>query len=267
MATDGIELSGSSRGAHGKSQSLANSTPTTVDADTCMYRAAALRCNVMRRSRREYACAQADGDPRKKLSKAMKRQDKKKKRKLDRKTLPGVATSSNSFLEAAAGGAADTLAISAGLDADGSSTVHVTYEAEVEIVMNTGQYRVVRRLLAAVGLPVLRLRRTAVGCVSLESLAAAGVPLKKPQDVVLLPGPLVDQLWQSVGGAEEVWERRLAALRAQCKGSCSCNGSEMIVAKCEVGNPSIAADADEEERKRLQEWLKEHGLLESNPDF
>ena len=123
-----------------------------------------------------------------------------------------------------------------------SPTVHVTYEAEVEVVMNTGQFRVVRRLLAAAGLPVLQLRRTAVGCVSFDALAAAGAPLEQPGDSVLLPEQLLQQLWQTVGGSEAVWRRRLAALRKKCGES---------------------NEEDEEELHRLRHWLCAHGLLNS----
>lgn len=126
--------------------------------------------------------------------------------------------------------------------------------------MNTGQYRVVRRLLAAVGLPVLQLRRTAVGCVSFEALAAVGAPLETPGDSVLVPAQLLDQLWQTVGGAEAVWKRRLAALRAACGQSSNRNGSVETAARRIDDSPTITSD--EEEAQRLRRWLLAKGLLE-----
>ena len=132
---------------------------------------------------------------------------------------------------------------------------HITYEAEVCVVMNTGQYRVVRRLLAAVGLPVQLLRRTAVGCVSYESLAAAGANLRadvahKDRASVVVPQPLVEMLWQAVGGVRAVWERRLEALRAQAETA------------DDVGETEGGPQQEQQERLRLQQerlrrWLAE----------
>ena len=224
-----------------------------------------------RSSQLKYTCLQSDltetshRNGKLKLSKAEKRLEKKKKRKLRRQAPPEESEPYDSPVGTAGEGAEGTPATSTGTNSGGvvssSPTVHVTYEAEVEVVMNTGQFRVVRRLLAAVGLPVLRLRRTAVGCVSFDALAAAGAPLEQPGDSVLLPAPLLQQLWQTVGGSEAVWRRRLAALRKKC-GECDMPNSSDATAEREVdGGAAPTKEDDEEELHRLRHWLWGHGLL------
>ena len=259
MATNGVELADTSSSIHDKTQVPSTCKTTSAGCNTRTYHAAALRCTVKTRCSREYACSQSDlssGGQRcgkAKLSKAERRLENKRKRKLTRQSPLDTARPSDAAIGTEVD-AAETAAASSRIDSDGAASspqeVHVTYEAEVEVVMNTGQYRVVRRLLAAVGLPVLQLRRTAVGCVSFEALAAAGAPIETPGDSVLLPAPLLDRLWQTVGGAEAVWKRRLAALRAKCGESSSCDGS----------------DEDEAQRQRLRQWLLAKGLLEVGTD-
>lgn len=266
QATNGVDLSDPSCGAH----------PVKTQCQTRTYRAAALRCDVKTRCSRRYTCSQSDLDGRSqengklKLSKAEKRLENKRKRKLRRQALPDTGKPCDSPIGPAQVDAArplaETSATSAGASSGGgvssSPTVHVTYEAEVEVVMNTGQFRIVRRLLAAVGLPVLRLRRTAVGCVSFDALAAAGAPLERPGDSVLLPAPLLEQLWQTVGGAEAVWRRRLAALRAKC-GECSDDDDTAGTQRVD-DNPSSTSEGGEAELQRLRQWLRAHGLLKSD---
>ena len=125
---------------------------------------------------------------------------------------------------------------------DDPAAAHTSYEAVVRVVMDTGRYRIVRRLLAAVGMPVRQLRRTAVGPVSFAALAAAGAPLDAAASAsVVVPDVLIAELWRSVGGRDAAHARRLAALRAQA-----------------AAGPAGGVPADVEQHVRLQQWLREH---------
>ena len=127
---------------------------------------------------------------------------------------------------------------------DPAAAAHTSHEAVVRVVMNTGRYRIVRRLLAAAGMPVQRLRRTTVGPVSFEALAAAGTPLDGAgKTSVAVPDRLVAELWRSVGGRGAAHARRLAALRAQA-----------------AAGPVGGEQADLEQHDRLQQWLQEHDM-------
>jgi len=88
---------------------------------------------------------------------------------------------------------------------------YITYFAVVRLSVDEGRNRLVRRMLAAVGLPVHSLLRTAVGPVSFDALAAAGVPLA-PGDSARVPPGLVSALWRSLGGRAALRTKRIAAL-------------------------------------------------------
>ena len=241
LAVAGVELSADSNSSRANSSSEPPVAPQT-------YMAAALSCTVMKRSRREFTSTNGGG----KAKETKSKKKKKKKRKESSSAESAAATATAQAPDSDATGAGSDAAAdgTTGVDAAAATaaaaapTVHVNFEAEVEVVINTGQYRVVRRLLAAVGLPVLQLRRTAVGCVSFTSLAAAGAALENPRESVRVPPQLVDELWRSVGGVQAVWQRRLRALQAQCRES----------------DDEVAA-AGEAERARLREWLHAHNLL------
>ena len=71
-------------------------------------------------------------------------------------------------------------------------------EVDVAVDVTVGQYRVVRRALAAIGLPVFTLSRSAVGPLELQELGI------DESSHMRLGDAAVAQLWQSVGGRSAV---------------------------------------------------------------
>jgi hypothetical protein len=63
--------------------------------------------------------------------------------------------------------------------------------ADLSIIVDEGKYRMVRRMLANVGLPVLKLHRTRIGPVTLNALE-----LKKPGDWAEVKSTHLIQLWK-----------------------------------------------------------------------
>ncbi|MNL46965.1 Ribosomal large subunit pseudouridine synthase B [compost metagenome] len=59
-------------------------------------------------------------------------------------------------------------------------------QSKVRITIHEGRNRQVRRMFAAIGHPVVRLKRLSVGTVSLEGLALGGYRPLTPQEVVAL---------------------------------------------------------------------------------
>lgn len=82
-------------------------------------------------------------------------------------------------------------------------------EQQLRVVVDMGRNRVVRRLVAAVGLPVMELHRTKIGDFDLVS----SFGLDTPGAHVVLTGAQVGALWEAVGGRDSVVERKVEALR------------------------------------------------------
>jgi len=85
------------------------------------------------------------------------------------------------------------------------------YESEVSVVVQMGKNRIVRRLLGAVGLPVMELERTRIGPLTLENLnisESQHVHLSKHQ---------IHQLWECAGGIEAIQKRKILSLIKQVK--------------------------------------------------
>ena len=130
--------------------------------------------------------------------------------------------------------------------------VYIDYHAVVEIAVDVGRFRVVRRLLAAVGLPVAQLHRESVGPISFAALAAAGSPLAGPGTAVTVPPQLVGELWATLGGRAGVWQRRLTSLQTHAS-SPSTAGTATEGDESVEGSGNAAAPT--KEVLRLRQWL------------
>jgi len=103
--------------------------------------------------------------------------------------------------------------------ADESSTkVFEHIEVDVAVDITVGQYRVVRRALAAVGLPVFALSRSTVGPLDLKDLNI------DESHHIRLDEATVAQLWESAGGQAAVDVYKAEDKEAARFGHWDCNG-------------------------------------------
>jgi len=91
---------------------------------------------------------------------------------------------------------------------------HTKIHSDIRLSIRTGQYRVVRRMLAAVGLPVIRLYREAIGPVVLGELGGELASLAESHHMRLSDGG-VAALWKSVGGRSIVEEWKQEDMEAR----------------------------------------------------
>ena len=80
---------------------------------------------------------------------------------------------------------------------------------EIEMTLDQGKHRQIRKLCRALGLHLQHLHRRAIGPIALD-----GQPVG---DCVPLTPVEVDALWASVGGRERTWRAQRAALRRQAQ--------------------------------------------------
>ncbi len=132
------------------------------------------------------------------------------------------------------GAAAAATAIASDDADDAVSTAFQRHEAVLTVRVDTGRNRIVRRMLAEAGLPVLHLHRSAIGSLTLESLLG---PDAQPGDSVRLSPAQLATLWDECGGRDALRARQLAALRAR------------------VASTTRHNNNNEEERARLARWL------------
>ncbi len=92
---------------------------------------------------------------------------------------------------------------------NGPAKVYKQYESVLRITIDIGRHRIVRRILAAVDLPCMFLKRTAIGSLSLDNLFG---PDGKPGDSVQLDRAQIDTLWKDVGGRALLRKKHLLAL-------------------------------------------------------
>jgi len=85
---------------------------------------------------------------------------------------------------------------------------HQAHYCTLRLEIDVGRYHVVRRLLAAVGLPVDSLSRIAIGTLRLGEL-----PIPRAGDSCLLGSEQVDSLWDSAGGRARAAQSRMTSMR------------------------------------------------------
>src|SRR5690554_4093766 len=78
------------------------------------------------------------------------------------------------------------------------------YTAEVSVTVRHGRNRIVRRMCAAVGIPVMQLRRVRVGVLHIDDFA-----LPEPSSHALLSEMQLQQLWDAGGGYDRFMARKL----------------------------------------------------------
>lgn len=83
------------------------------------------------------------------------------------------------------------------------------HSVEVEVVLESGKHRQIRRMCKAVGLRLLHLHRASIGSLELGALQSGAL---EPLGVREL-----DRLWQGVGGHRQQRARRIEALRRQAR--------------------------------------------------
>ena len=145
------------------------------------------------------------------------------------------------------------------------TTMTVTREyVDLQVTVRTGRFRVVRRLLAAVGLGVVHLHRSAVGPLSLDAL-----PLSGPSQHVELSPDMVATLWTAAGGTEAVFRRRLRALvKVAAKARSTGAPDERLEAwllQCPLSPsllPELFLSHPKPDQQPLEDWFR--NLLESS---
>ena len=80
---------------------------------------------------------------------------------------------------------------------------------EIEMTLDQGKHRQIRKLCRALGLHLQHLHRRSIG-----PIALGGQPVG---DCVPLTSLEVDALWASVGGRERTWRAQRAALQRQAQ--------------------------------------------------
>jgi len=98
------------------------------------------------------------------------------------------------------------------IDRGGDAATVEKVDADVAVTVRCGQKRVVRKLLAAVGLPVLALRRVAIGDLVLGAGPLADLPQSAHRR---LDAASVEGLWAAIGGRAAVarWKAEDRAAR------------------------------------------------------
>lgn len=110
------------------------------------------------------------------------------------------------------------------------------YSASVSVIVRHGRNRIVRRMCAAVGIPVMQLRRVRVGPLNLDDFG-----LSEPNAHALLSPEQLEQLWQAGGGRDRFMAHKLRSIRK-------------LVAAC-AGRPDAELTRD---LVALRDWLQEH---------
>jgi pseudouridine synthase len=110
------------------------------------------------------------------------------------------------------------------------------YSASISVTVRHGRNRIVRRMCAAVGIPVMQLRRVRIGPLHLDDFG-----LNEPSAHALLTPEQVEQLWGSGGGRERFMAHKLHSIRK-------------LVAAC-----TSRADAElTRDLVALRDWLQEY---------
>lgn len=135
----------------------------------------------------------------------------------------------------------------------------VSRYAQIRIRISEGRRHVVRRMLAAVGLPVRRLHREAIGCASLESLG-----LREPGSVALVEAGQVVELLAAcgTGGLQpppQATTSEAVLADAQSRGRAIYNAIRCGHLVCNLRRSGIQRADD---AARLTSWLRENWDLE-----